>query len=1357
MIIFDGKPEPGRTPRNVVTPPQDTFREEQNAKALRTGMGMPVPEAATEEAPPFSPSFEVSIGPLTIGEQSDEMSTIGAAFGLGNSVVNGIDYLSRPAFKPDPEFTGEKLLNTIGGVDGAYSEHLDNFATAMSEAEVRSIMSRIDRENQQMEVLSRSGWAGTAAMVAAGVIDPTIFIPVGGWVGKAYGVSKAANVAVRMAEGAALGAGAVGIQEAVLQGAQETRTTYDSMLSIGAGTIVGAILGPLAKGISRADMQRLAESANASPVTRVQEAAALADAEGTGVGAQVSTAGRGDSTTKAAVGGLERRLAFQGPQPRLKVSPFNTARMTVRDLAEDPNYLEENAAGIATTVGGSAETQMKMARGPLGAALQEVDAAYRRYTFGPGGLRVLGMPVPQSVQPAIGTVRATMGASGRLTYSQFKQAVADALWAGDVHSNPEVLAAAKAMRAKVFDPLREEAEKYIDGFKVLVGKDTADPGYLTRMWNHRSIVANQPRFVEILQQHFKGQQAKAIKLAEALTKQAEEKTFGASMLRSGFDEEAEMFRARRDALRQTGKETRAEARKAASDLGAANRKAAKETREADRARVAGYRTLTRDLKRGRPETITPDIVQFIKSKGGIRLTRNDATGRAKFETAFGAEIRDVVDKQRGILRSDGLDPDALLRMASDEGFLSPDADLNDFVAAIDSTLKGNPVYSIIDADTVQAAAMIRDLTRELEQQGVNIDELTPEKLAEIFAPARAGSNDTPAVAKAKADIEAMAERYDTATMKLEDIERLADDLATLAPDLLEKGRAVRSGIREATKEANALNRRIAEIRDFAEMTDAELQDIAEQTTQTILGGAPSRMVLPTDMVAGPRGPLKERMLASLPTQSVIDFVERDIEVISRFYTSSMASDIALAKKFGSVDLSEQVQKITDEAMRAKQAATTEAERVRLDKQMRSDVRDVEAIRDRLRGTYALPTNPDGLASRAARVVRDLNYVRLLGGMTPSSVTDIGRPVAVHGLTRTMKTAWAPLVTKWRSIQLARDELKIAGAALDMILDDRVMALTDIMDNYGRGSKFERGLQAATTKFGLVSLMAPWNAFWKQFSGIIAQTRALQAIETLGSGGTLSRAEVEYLAGGGVDSAMADRIAQQFAAHGKKDGPVWWASTADWTDSQASQSFRALLNREVDRSIITPGQEKPLWMSTGAGKILGQFKTFNFASMQRGTIAGLQQKDMATINGWMMQLALGALVYKIKMDLAGMPTSDDPAVWAVEAFDRSGLAGWLMEVNNIAEKTALRPFTAAGMTGAPVSRYASRNMMGALLGPSMDIVADFMTMGADGSYDRNDLRATRKMIPLQNLFYIRLLINELEKGVGDAMGMPPPKN
>lgn len=73
----------------------------------------------------------------------------------------------------------------------------------------------------------------------------------------------------------------------------------------------------------------------------------------------------------------------------------------------------------------------------------------------------------------------------------------------------------------------------------------------------------------------------------------------------------------------------------------------------------------------------------------------------------------------------------------------------------------------------------------------------------------------------------------------------------------------------------------------------------------------------------------------------------------------------------------------------------------------------------------------------------------------------------------------------------------------------------------------------------------------------------------------------------------------------------------------------------------------------------------------------------------------------------------------------------------------------------MSRYASRNAVGSILGPTMGLLTDmFSASGAafSGDFSRGDITAFRKLLPLQNLFYIRTQLNKLQEGVGDELGL-----
>lgn len=551
---------------------------------------------------------------------------------------------------------------------------------------------------------------------------------------------------------------------------------------------------------------------------------------------------------------------------------------------------------------------------------------------------------------------------------------------------------------------------------------------------------------------------------------------------------------------------------------------------------------------------------------------------------------------------------------------------------------------------------------------------------------------------------------------------------------------------------------LAGLRDpkLAGLAEVDLRDIARQITDQLLGAAPGRTnYSPVPLV---RGPLRERTL-NIPDALIEDYLEHDVRRIARTYSRTMAADTALTERFGRADMEPAFDRVRENYAQLAEGVTDERANTRLNNQMKADLRDLSAVRDRVRGTFGLPENPDGLWNRAYHIIRDLNYLRLLGGMTISAFPDLGRTVMVHGLMRVVGDGIVPLVRDLSQFRLAANEVKLAGNALDMVLDTRAMALADMLDDYGRWSRFERGLKGLTEGFGVVTLMAPWNSALKQFVGVVSQTRALRAIEAMVEGRPVSRAERTRLAHLGIGPTEAERIAGQFAKHGERggSGEVWWANTAAWEDTQAADAFRAALSKEVDIAIVTPGQEKPLWMSTGIGKVVGQFRSFAFASTQRVLMTGLQQRDMATLNGVLLMTALGMGAYWVRNQtnpqakpFPDSGTASGAAQWVREGIDRAGLLGWLFDANNIVEKVTRGAVGVSAVTGSPpMSRYAAQHTLESLLGPTVgfgEAAAQAIGAATGGDWTEADTRAVRRMLPYQNLIGVRHLFDAAEAGL-----------
>ncbi|MCL5459819.1 hypothetical protein M3M33_14380, partial [Loigolactobacillus coryniformis] len=89
----------------------------------------------------------------------------------------------------------------------------------------------------------------------------------------------------------------------------------------------------------------------------------------------------------------------------------------------------------------------------------------------------------------------------------------------------------------------------------------------------------------------------------------------------------------------------------------------------------------------------------------------------------------------------------------------------------------------------------------------------------------------------------------------------------------------------------------------------------------------------------------------IETAKIHDFVENDIEHVLNSQVRTMSADIELSKKFGSVDLKEEIRKVNDEADAKISKAETPEQRQAIEKSRVNTIRDISDIRDRLRGAF----------------------------------------------------------------------------------------------------------------------------------------------------------------------------------------------------------------------------------------------------------------------------------------------------------------------------------------------------------------------------------------------------------------------
>ena len=535
----------------------------------------------------------------------------------------------------------------------------------------------------------------------------------------------------------------------------------------------------------------------------------------------------------------------------------------------------------------------------------------------------------------------------------------------------------------------------------------------------------------------------------------------------------------------------------------------------------------------------------------------------------------------------------------------------------------------------------------------------------------------------------------------------------------------------------------------------DYQDIAGQIATRIKGSPDGR--LPYDWKIGEgqnqlfgnlsgttlKGPMKDRVF-NIPDNLVEQFLENDIELLASRYINQVVPDIEITRKMGSITLNEQKAQMNGWRERQELRATTAKERGKINKQRRKDEENLIAIRDRMRGTYGLGEN--NLFNRSQRAARDLNYLRLLGGVTISSFPEMARVFGAEGFYKTFKNGVIPLATNINAFKLSTEEAGRFGIAMDSLLNNRGNIAGDIADYTQRNTAFERGLQSATDNFGKINVLNTWTASMKQLNAVVMQTSVFDDLANGVFDKRLSRL--------GITEDNAKQMFIQAKKHGGKNNGVWLTGAKNWDDPELERMWGAALRKEVNRVIMVPGQEKPLFLSTEMGKTWGQFRSFTFSSQQRMLIASLQNQDHNTIGGLLGLITLGIFTAHIKDAFVNRETTTDPIGLILEGIDRSGALGLVMEANNTIEKVSSNKFGLRPVTGVTEQsgRFFARSIPESLLGPTYGSLINTSTQVANslstGDITESDCRAARRLIPYQNLFYVKHGFDAIQEACGD---------
>lgn len=408
-----------------------------------TGFDVPLPEGTNPEP------------------QQPEPSVWGAAFRQNNLLAE--------MFRPAKQFESVDGYNPYADKTElhGYEQWGSAFADSRSPEETAWLKQQIDDENEDRRVLSEAGGEGVLASIAAGVVDPvtvaSMFIP---------GVQG--GTVARIASQAAIGAAATAASEVALNNQQITRTWGESASHVAAGALMSGVFAAagaaLTPSVRTAATREVADALDNMSIN--SDIARTIDTvqDGGSVGAMRINDASLDDLTLA--GGRVADTAIKAggymtPLTRAMTSPSRNTRIAALELAENNFTLRGNERGYATPV--AAETRVRSWRREEAAVVVTNRQAYSQYK----------------------------AAGGDLNFTAFREEVGDAMRNGDIHANPIVQDAAKALRT-VVDRVKVAQQKLglIPPDEEL--KALGQTSYFPRVYRVGKIVNERDKFRDIL-------------------------------------------------------------------------------------------------------------------------------------------------------------------------------------------------------------------------------------------------------------------------------------------------------------------------------------------------------------------------------------------------------------------------------------------------------------------------------------------------------------------------------------------------------------------------------------------------------------------------------------------------------------------------------------------------------------------------------------------------------------------------------------------------------------------------------------------------------------------------------------------
>lgn len=510
-----------------------------------------------------------------------------------------------------------------------------------------------------------------------------------------------------------------------------------------------------------------------------------------------------------------------------------------------------------------------------------------------------------------------------------------------------------------------------------------------------------------------------------------------------------------------------------------------------------------------------------------------------------------------------------------------------------------------------------------------------------------------------------------------------------------------------------------------------------------------------------------------------DFFSRDIFKMIDNYAGATAGTIAftrLARARGFKDEAELKQwylkNIQDEYDALMQGKSGK-EAARLAAKKKSDMNNVISLIEQNYGISGKGGDIFGPKFRRfIRRLRTYNSERMLGSAYLSSLTDPFTTPFRQGIF-TWAQEWVipfsrQLVSfqKNKAIKSNKYEINDFGYGIETELGQIAKRFYDNDEILIEKKWWHDIAEPMVNSMGNVFGLNQINDFTQNVAGHVSISKTLRTIAKKAETGKISERDRIRLRKLNISEESEKHIYDMWKEKGGIDKGAFYSNHTEWNVSndraRAYQEFVYSWQRDISHSQLRSGiNEQPAWYQSTMGKMLFHFKDYLIAANSKLLLSGIQKigmREHEVLLSILLMMGAGQMTYMLN-SLAKDPTGESldlsPHKLFIEGLDRSAFLGLVMEPINMFHRQGWLP-------GSPVTRYQSRGLLGNWVGPEIGTAQDLadalvqplINKLKGENYTTKDAMKILRLIPWQNLFYIRYLNEQLTKRTAESFGATP---